>query len=205
MNMNKQLILKVVTVLVLMAGVSAALLMRQKPLTAHLVIEVTPKSSSVTLNGKKTRTGTANLRPGTYRILVSHPGFKDNSNSVTLSKNDTKYVGLVLESNSDSTASWYADHPEDQSLAEKISGKNLKIDAESQKTTLPLIKELPFIDRIYRVDYGVSKKTPNDPAAVALYITYYGDQSKQDALAWLKFKGYTPENTEFIFVDGNAR
>ena len=175
----------------------------QRSFSAALTVQVAPASSSIGLNGKKTSAKTINLRPGNYKITASHSGFASASQTVNLNAGDKRYVGLTLNSNSAATANWYNTHASDQSLAESISGQNLNQAAGDQVKKLPLIKGLPFIDQAYRIDYGSSKLHPSDPTATAIYITYYSADGKQQALDWLKFKGYDPTKLEIIYSDAS--
>lgn len=202
--MNKRMIAITAGLALLVIGVMTAVFVHQKPLTAHLSIQFAPTSSAITVNGQNSRSGSLNVRPGSYKIVVSHSGFVEKSTSVTVAAGETKYVGFVLASNSPATANWYVDHADDQRLSEIITGKNISVDSTSQQTTLPIIKELPFIDNYYRIDYGVSKLHPSDPNAVALYVKYYSDEGKQQALDWLKFKGYDPAKLEIIYINAGS-
>jgi len=118
-----------------------------------------------------------------------------------VSKGSDDYVGLVLGSNSPSTVNWYQTHPGDQQLSQVIGGKNFDLAAKRQSQKNPLIKSLPFVDQLYRVDYGQSQKHTSDPDAVGIYITYYSQAGKQQALDWIKFKGFDPSKLEIIYKD----
>lgn len=204
MNINKKLLFLGGGLIVLLLIVFAITTIHKRPLTAKLTIQVAPKSSVITLNGKKVKASIISVKPGEYKVSASHSGFAEKTQTIKLSKDASQYVGLVLISNATSTANWYSSHPEDQTLVEVITGKTVSNDSEAQQKTIPLIKELPFIDQLFRVDYGVSKLKPTDPSAVAIYIKYYSDAGKQEALDWLKFKGYEPSALEIIYVNAES-
>lgn len=65
----------------------------------------------------------------------------------------------------------------------------------------PLVSELPFIDLTWRVDAVPSQKYPNNPNVIALSVKYWSTQGKQDALDWIRFKGYDTDKIEIIYVD----
>lgn len=177
----------------------------QSVLSAKLDIQVAPENSAITLNGKPVSAGNYRLKPGNYTVKAVYNGFSPASQNTSLKKGDSKFSGLVLDPDSPQTANWYQSHPSDQRLAESISGRNFDLTASEQLSRLPLIKDLPFVDQFFRVDYGVSKAHPTDPSAVALYIKYYSAAGKQQALDWLKFKGYDPSKLEIIYTYASAQ
>lgn len=170
-------------------------------LSAKLAVEAAPMDSTIKIDGRSVSASTYRVKPGTHVVSVSRPGFAAESKSFSPQKGEVLYAGFVLVSNSSSTASWYQAHSADQRLAEKISGRLFQQSSTAQIQKLPLIKSLPLIDQEFRIDFGQSKAHPNDPASVAIYITYYSDQGKQTALNWIKFKGYDPSKLEIIYVN----
>lgn len=173
--------------------------------SAKITLEISPADSTITINDKKSNRGTIKVRPGIYKVAASKQGFSTISKSVDVAKGKSEYVGIVLVSNSPDTANWYVDHPSDAKLLEGISSKNFDLSSAVQTKNLPLIKSLPFIDQLYRIDYGRSQAHPDDPTAVAIYIKYYSEQGKQGALEWLKFKGYGPEKLEIIYINAKVQ
>lgn len=177
----------------------AVLILRERSLSAKIEVEIAPSSSALFINDVRHKDGVVKVRPGSYAVVVSKSGFNTSRETITVFKGEAKYVGVALVSNSPSTADWYETHPLDAKKAEGISSKNFDIKTQQQAAKLPIIRELPWVDLLYRVDYGPSMKRPNDPESVALYITYYSESGKTQALQWLKFKSYTPDSTEMIF------
>lgn len=173
--------------------------------SAKVIVESSPADSMITINGKKRDQGAIKVRPGVHKIAVSKQGFTTVSRSVAVAKDESKYVGIALVPSSPATANWYIDHPSDGKLLEGISSKNFDLSSADQIKKLPLIKNLPFIDQLYRIDYGRSQAHPNDPTALAIYIEYYSEQGKQQALEWLKFKGYGPDKLEIIYTNAEAQ
>jgi len=167
--------------------------------TALLTVEAAPADSKITIGGKRAKNGLNALVPGEYVISVTHKGFAEQTKKVTVSKGVNDYQGFVLVPNSDTTANWYPAHPEDQRLVEGISSKTFDSSSKKREADFPLIKELPFIDNFFRVDYGKSERTPNDPSATAVYITLYNQAAKQDALDWIKSTGNDPDKLEIIY------
>lgn len=169
--------------------------------SAKLSVEAVPSDSSLTINGEKRGQGTYRVRTGVYKIEASKQGFATESRSVLIGRGEKRYVGIALIPNSSTTTNWYASHPSDAKLLEKISSKNFDQLSADQIKKFPLIKNLPLIDRLFRIDYGPSKANPNNPTAIAFYVKYYSENGKQQAIEWLKFKGYDPNKLEVIYTN----
>jgi len=191
----------ITVILVIIAGVGLLLLHNSRSFSGSITVQVTPASATLTMNDKVVTAGKIGVNPGSYTFKATLKGFDSSSKTITVKRGDSLYVGLALLPNSPSTADWYQKHPTDQQLYEIITGKYFDITSSEQTQTLPLIQDLPFIDQFYRIDYGQSKANPTDQSAVALYITYYSQAGKQQALDWIKFKGYDPTSLEIIYID----
>jgi hypothetical protein len=163
-------------------------------------IAVTPAGSQVKVDGKGIKAGKIRVKAGTHNVYVSHDGFSIQSQDFVVGQNETRFVGFVLVSNSPETKDWYKTHPKDQQMSESIASRNFDQGSSDIKKRYPIVAELPFIDQLYRVDYGVSQKATNDPTAIALYVTYYSQKGRLQALQWLKFKGVDSNNTEVIYI-----
>ena len=168
---------------------------------SFISLSVAPSSSSAKLDNKGVKSGKINVKPGKHTIIVSKKGFSTQINTVDLKTKETKYVGIALLPNSPETKNWYKEHPDDQLLLESISSNSFDQYTKNAVEKNPLIKDLPLIDRFYRVDYGQSLQHPDDPSAMGIYIKYYSQDGKQQALDWIKFKGYDPSQLEIIFQD----
>lgn len=192
---------KLLIILLILAGATgAAIVMRQQNLSATLEIEVAPTDSTITLDGKRVREGVAKIKPGEHTLVFSRDGFETQTKVLQVSDGKQEYIGVILQSNSPRTANWYESNPKDAKKAEGIASRAFDARSQAKTQSMPILKELPWIDRLYRVDYGGSQADPADPAKIALYITYYSDEGRAQALEWLKFKGHTPENTEMVFT-----
>lgn len=193
-----------IPVIILVAGLLVWAIYKDQTLTSEITLEMTPSSgSNISLNERGVREGISKVRPGTYTIRFTREGFEPVSKALKLSKGERQYVGVVLVSNSQDTANWYQKNQADQKKAEGISSRNSDQLSINQQKSLPLIKELPFIDRLYKVDYGRSERQPSDPKILALYIRHFGEEGKKQALEWLVFKGYKPSELEIIYHDSS--
>jgi hypothetical protein len=113
-------------------------------------------------------------------------------------------VTVTLTPSNEEGAEWLKTHPKEALKRESIGGTSYNSDSEQALKKTPLISSLPFIDQLYRVDYGLSKKTPDDPTATAIYIKYYTEEGKTQALDWIRFKGYNPSSLEIIYQDATG-
>jgi len=162
---------------------------------------VVPDDALMTINGKSAAINKKiGVTPGEYTVKVKRSGFKEQEQKLSIKKTDNKELRFFLEPSTPEGFNWLTNHPEQAMKAESLSSK--EFDEQSKRITekLPLINDLPFIDQFYRIDYGVSEKSPDDSDAVAIYIKYWSDQGKQDALDWIRFKGYDPNKLEIIYT-----
>jgi hypothetical protein len=162
---------------------------------------VVPDDALMTINGKNAAINKKiGVTPGEYTVKVKRSGFKDQEQKLSIKKTDNKEMRFFMEPSSPEGFNWLTNHPEQALKAESLTSKEFDEQSKRIVEKLPLIEELPFIDQFWRVDYGVSEKYPDDSEAVALYVKYWSEQGKQDALDWIKFKGYDPEKLEIIFT-----
>src|SRR5438270_11367257 len=77
----------------LVAGYSAN---RFRQYTAKVTVEVAPTGSSLTLNGRSSKSGALRVKPGEYKISASKKGFATVTKDVNASKDRIQYVGIVL-------------------------------------------------------------------------------------------------------------
>lgn len=166
--------------------------------TAIVEIEVAPISSSLKANDQKINAGTVKLKPGKYTITAERTGFAKQSETVELIEGENDYIGFILESNSPDTANWYSENPEDQQMIEKISSKKFDQTSEDSTKEFPILTQLPFIGPgfSYQIDYG----PVNSDNKLELAITITSEESKQDALDWIKNEGYNPDDYAISYL-----
>ena len=180
-------------------GVLAFLTISREKNVSYIDLVVVPSGSSVKLDGKGVKSGLLAVAPGNHKIIVSRPGFSTQTENISLELKEQRFVGIGLLPNSPETRSWYRDHPDEQLILESISSRSFDQFSEDIVKKVPLVAELPFIDQLYRIDYGASRQQPSNPSAVAIYVKYYSQSGKQQAIDWIKFKGYDPANLEIIY------
>lgn len=174
---------------------------RGSGLSARLVLEVAPKDSKIILNNKEVKSGLKRVKPGQYTVIFRRAGFSDNRQDVQVGKNDSKYVGSALNPNSQNTNAWYDQHPDDAKVAEGISSKSFDRVTSDQRRKMPLLQFLPHEERYFSIYSGASKKFPDDPTSVALYVRSYDAQDRRLAMQWIESNGANPTDFEIIFMD----
>jgi hypothetical protein len=190
-----------IVALILVFGGLIYYTVREESYTAKINLVVTPASSKITLNGKSHGQGTIRVKPGNYKIVVSKAGFSSDTYSTTVKKGAISQVGIVLISNSISTAGWYFTHPTDEQVAEGISSRENTAAAQEAVDAVPLIKLLPFTGPgfEYQINYG--SKPGSDSAIPIIYITAQSPQAQQDALAWIRTVGYDPSKMTIQYIN----
>lgn len=199
--MNRRLIIFIL-IIVLIGGWAGWHFTRKKP---NLSLVVAPSVAKIVIDGNKTvKQGNLYMLPGHHKLVASMDGFASRSLDFDVVANKLITETIVLVPNSQVGVDWLINHQSEELRREGLGGAKFDSTVSSAVKTLPVIKELPFIDQLYRIDYGKSKAHPDDPNAIAIYITYYSDAGKQQALDWLKFKGYDPSKLELIYEQGTA-
>jgi hypothetical protein len=167
---------------------------------ANVQLDYAPDGAKAVLDGVTVvHNGKFRVNPGQHTISITLGGFTDATEKFTVPASGTKSLALLLNPNSVEGYMYLGNHPSEEAHREKLGGQKFSELGTKTSDKLPLVKDLPFIDQLYRIDYGPSKVHPDDQSAVAIYITYYSDTGKQQALQWIKFKGYDPSALEIIY------
>lgn len=201
--MSKKIKLFIIFVILLLAAATFQFIDKKPP---NVELTLAPSVAKVVVDNSKTiKQGKFYLAPGHHTLSVTMKGFADRK--IDFDTTDSKIIKLVsvLVPNSPVGDKWLTDHPDESLRREGLGGQQFDQQASDLSKNMPLVSKLPFIDQFYRVDYGVSQISPNDSTQAAIYITYYSDTGKQQALDWLKFQGYDPAKLEIIYKNGFAQ
>lgn len=167
---------------------------------SKVVIKSVPDDATVTIDNKTvTNNGTAYVQPGKHTIVASRNQFKSQTQNFTINKGETKDFSFYLLSDGDAGRQWLADHPDQASEIEGYYGTQITNRANNLYQNNPILDQLPAIDNTYRIDYGISKKTP--PGEYALYIQAADQGGRADALDWMRTAGFDPSKYEIYWVD----
>ena len=195
---RKQIICSIGLVFIVIIGLSVYTVTKSKMYSATVTLAFTPQSASAKVNGKSAKLGSVKVKPGGITVVVSKDGFATQTKQVRVQKGKNTYVGVILQPNRSDTKDWYTNHPDDAKALEGISSKDFINSSNNAETNLPLIKDLPYFERYFRIDYGQSQAHPNSTNQ-AIYITYYDPMGKQQALDWIQQQGYNPSQLEIIY------
>lgn len=168
--------------------------------TAALDILVAPNGTTLKLNGKGIKVGKHKVRPGKYTLSVSKKGFNSESLEVEIKDKENRFVGTILQPNSDTTANWYNNHRDDARLAESVTAQIGDQYIKDAIANNPLLAELPFIGPSfeYRIDYGSSQQNSQWPA-INIWTDPNVEDARQAALGWIRQRGFDPEKMEIIY------
>ena len=139
------------------------------------------------------------LKKGSHKVVVSSPGFATQTNDFTVKNGSASQVTIALEAQTATAIKYYLNNPAEEAILEGVSGSKGSTINTSQTKNYPLISELPFVARTWRVDYGQSIKNPADPNSIAITITYGNEEGKHLALDWITSQGYDPAAYEIIY------
>ena len=195
----KIVVLIFVGTILVFAGLGLVQLFNNIRYGSSIIIEVAPTDATVTINGNKAKIGKNLANSGTYQIGASREGFEPYTKTIKVGNDEDAYAGLVLYPKESEFSNWYLDNRSEAENAESISGKNSDIVATQNKQNSPLITRLPAIYRPFSIDYGKSKKYPNDPGKIAIYIKALNPADRQSALRWIENRGFNPADYEIVF------
>ena len=167
---------------------------------ADLLLSVSPGVSKILIDDRSVvHAGNIYLSPGVHKITVSMAEFTGQSMNVIVIKNKLVTKTIILIPSSDEGYSWLANHPTEDLLRQRLTSKSIAEQAQKTVDTAPLVKELPFIGAgfEFRIDYGSPPTGSNSPVII---ITAPDVPSQQDAIAWMKARGYDSANYTIRYV-----
>lgn len=192
---NKLLIGALLVLVVLALSLNVML----KP-KSNLLLEVSPRPATIVVDGKsKTKVGSIYLSPGAHSIKASMAGFVDQTQKVTTTKSGKSELIIILTPSSFIGSDWLASHYSEDMYRQGLASKSIGAISKKTSVDLPLLKELPYIGAgfAYRIDYGVS---PTSSSNTQIIITAPDAQSQQDAVSWIKSKGYDPTAYDISYI-----
>jgi hypothetical protein len=164
--------------------------------SSRIELDFSPLAASAYVDGHRQKPGVVRVAPGKHTISVRLDGFADEQKVVSVKKTETMYVGLSLLPNSPKTTNWYTAHPEDQRIAERISGRNTDSAVNKALELEPFIKELPFIGPGFSYQVGVGATNSNGRPTIVIHAQ--SDEAIADAKQWIRSMGYNPDSMHII-------
>ncbi len=193
------LILAIVILFMAVLAFSAYNIWYNNTYSATISLVYAPASAAVTIDGKTTVSNKIQVKPGPHTVIIKKDGFAPNTSNITASKGQTTTVAVALRPSSAATANWYTNNPADQKINEAVGATNSAAASNQLQTSFPVASVLPLTGPTYEIDYGAS---PDKSGQFAMFITYYSNTGKQDALNALTSLGYNPSNYEIIYKSG---
>ncbi|OGL37414.1 hypothetical protein A3E49_02920 [Candidatus Saccharibacteria bacterium RIFCSPHIGHO2_12_FULL_49_19] len=168
---------------------------------SKIKINVIPEDSTITLDGSVIKERTLDVQPGEHSIEASKEGFKPHKLDFETAKGATKEIYLLPEPTSEEALEWLRANPDIQLRRESFASQNVTEQQAIFENEYPILTVLPYISADFRVDYGVSKKYPDNPNKIALYITAISPELRKMAVNWIMSQGYNPAEYEIVFVN----
>ncbi|MFC0624799.1 S-layer protein [Kribbella deserti] len=182
-------------------------------LAGYLVFRPGPKSKVtfhsipgdlvLRVDGKvKPANGTTEIREGVHELTAERNGFGTITRQIEVRNGEPQEFDIYLDATGPEGRRWFQDNPEAAIEAEGQGSRDFERNSARKAEKYPFMTQLPRLTREYRMDYGLSKATPNDPMAVAFYIKLYFPEGKKLALDWLRSQGADPDSMEIIYRAG---
>lgn len=168
--------------------------------SSKLATEIQPFDATVKIDDRAIRANkTIRVRTGSHTITIQRVGFKNQSQNFTLSKGKSEIITVYLKPANSIGYKWLKDHPSEALKYEGHAGSLYNADTKKAISLQPFIKELPFIAGgfEFRVDYGSPAPGSDKPI---IYIQADTQEARDDALLWIKNKGYDPTTMLIVYT-----
>ncbi|MEI6237119.1 MAG: PEGA domain-containing protein [Candidatus Saccharibacteria bacterium] len=175
-------------------------LKKDKPILTGFDIVVVPSNSQIYIDGKGVGSGINEATPGKHSIVVKRKDFATHKSTITASNNKITAIPIGLEPTNDAGNRWKLNNKIEYLRLDGIVSKQFNDENNDGVKAYPITAELPKDKSpFFRIDYGKSKKYPNDSTKIALYISANTPANIQSALGYVYNMGYDPSDYEIIF------
>lgn len=201
MQMLNRLFFPACLALALVAGYAFATSFGPKSPSGTLTVEAAPSGAAITIDGKKARVGKSTVPAGQHSVQATKDGFDKQVQIIAVKDGDSVEVGFILDPSAESTKDWYDKHPDDQKLAEGISSHVADYTSSANTKANSLLQLLPvsYSDGqggSVSIDYG---KPVGNSQEQGVYISTNNPEDRQDALTWIRNRGYDPATMDVVF------
>lgn len=168
---------------------------------AEVIIRIAPADATIVVDSTlKAKNGSNRMQPGKHNIAFSRVGFIGDEIQFVVTKEGPNVIVMGLTPNSEEGNKYVEDNQkefiENDGYGSEEATRKGKLSAE----TYPLINKLPLdVTPQYRIDFGISKKYPDDSSKIAIYISSASLIDKSDAIQMIYDIGYDPSDYEIIF------
>ncbi len=203
MNKRKIVIILIVvfTLLILITSVFIFLKIKEQN-GIKVSINVAPIDSNIIIDDKKNGINGINyLSAGKHKVIFKRSGFSNQEQNITVGANNNKTILMTLVPNNSEGTNYYNSHKDDFMEIESLGSQQFLETGKIISQNYPLVNELPIDANIFRIDYGASKKYPNEPTKTAIYISSSNPTDKFAAIKNIYEMGYDPSDYEIIFKD----
>lgn len=196
---NKKITIVIASIITLFL-LLAMYVIYNKPVTTGFNIVVVPDDSEVLMDGKVVGSGNTAAKPGKHNIEVRHKDFSPLKTEATSISSMITTVPIGLTPDTTAGKKWKMDHNNEYLALDGLVSEQFNNESEAITKTYPIVADLPKdISPIFRIDYGVSKRYPNNPKKIALYISSDNVADKIAALNYIYIMGYDPSDYEITF------
>lgn len=197
--MKKKKILVIVSlIIIILIFVFFATL--NKKVATGVDITVAPSDGIIIIDNKKAHSGVNSLSTGTHTIEVKRDNFTSSTTDIDVIKNQVVIVPISLNPSNNEGEKIKSEKKTEFLALDGIISQQYTNQGDLVANAYPIIKDLPKdISPIFRIDYGTSKRYPNNPTKIALYISSDNPADKQAGLNYIYLMGYDPSDYEIIF------
>lgn len=195
--MSKRLLFLVYFIIVAIVSAVYYFYPIKKPEKIPVVFFVSPINTEVSLNGTVIDiTKEQTFPPGEYSFEFKYQDFDTQSKSLSLITGmEQQSIAIALEPKT--TQAQELLKTNEEVLARETVGGQILSEPLDDPIVGKLTRQLPFISKDFRIDYGVSVKYPGD--GVAIYISANDPLARGQALDWIRSRGMDPTDFEFVF------
>lgn len=170
---------------------------------ASILFSIAPTEATVIINNKKqkiTNGERITVTPGEISIEVLRNEFDTYRETITVNNGDEHEV-LVALTPQTAAAQSLLSSTEAQSIIQRITGRSLQSGVDNLNATYPILKDLPIVDRFYKIIICESEKYPDDSSKLAVCIQLYEMAARKSALNEIERRGYNLDDYEIIVQD----
>lgn len=198
----KKIVLGVFVLVLLLIGFTVLNSSKHKG-TTKIDIHVIPEDSQIKVDGVVSDKVTY-LNAGNHKFEAHKEGWADAIQTIEIKAEEKqRNVYLVPAPNSKEVSDWLNKNPKVQQQRETFGSINFEVNGTQVSKKYPLVVKLPYIDRYFRIDYGVGVKSKDQATSTAIYIRASSAENRQMALNWIRQQGFDPTDYEIVFKNFN--
>lgn len=163
-------------------------------------VAVAPKDAKLLLDNKTfIKPGKHKFTSGSHTIKATRAGFKDQIKDFN-TQNEPKVVWFKMIPSDETGEKYVSEHQKEFDRISQIENQTTIARLDATTAKYPIIKKLPVsMLPVFIINYGPSKKYPDNPDKIALYISTSSPADKQSAISYIYNIGFDPSDYEIIF------